>query len=136
MTAEDLNVIAFQLGRRPRDVTGVAVRCPFGRPAVIETAPVLSDGTPNPTLLYVTCPTLAAAVSRVEAGGGVRRLRARYGEDDHLRELLDEITALYRERRASLAAEGAAGRGGAAGDDAMRSGCHDAMRGARFDGAG
>ena len=132
MTPEDHSVIALQLGRRPRDVTGVAVRCPFGRPAVIETAPVLSDGTPNPTLLYVTCPTLAAAVSRVEAGGGVRRLRARYGEDDRLRALLDEITTLYRERRAFLAAEGADERAGESDDGATSPGGCGTTRPARL----
>ncbi len=107
VTADDLKVIALQLGRRPRDVTGIAYRCPFGRAAVIETAPVLSDGTPNPTLLYLTCPVLAAAVSRVEASGGVRRLRSRYAEDKGTQVVLDEITGLYRCRRALLADVGA-----------------------------
>lgn len=118
VTADDRSVIALQLGRRPRDLTGVAGRCPFGRPVVIETAPVLSDGTPNPTLLYLTCPVLAAAVSRVEAGGGVRRLRARYAEDERLRALLDEVTASYRRRRAVLAAESPSGDSDRLGDAA------------------
>ena len=114
----DLCIIAGQLGRPPRDVTGIAVRCPFGRPAVIETAPVLSDGTPNTTLLYLTCPTLTVAVSRSEAGGGVQRLRDRCHSDGRLRAHLDVLTALYQERRASLAGDGrnllrpAAGIGG------------------------
>lgn len=100
--AADRAVIARQLRREPHDLTGVAARCPFGRPAVIETAPVLSGGEPNPTLLYVTCPTVVAAVSRVEAAGGVRRFKAAVGADPHLREALAALTAAYRARRAEL----------------------------------
>ncbi len=67
LTGEEQAIIAVQLGREPRDVSGVAARCPFGCPAVIETRPWLSGGAPNPTLLYLTCPVLVTAVSRLEA---------------------------------------------------------------------
>ena len=99
----DRAVIAGELGRRPRDLTGIAARCPFGYPAVIETAPVLTGGAPNPTLLYVTCPSLANAVSRVEARGGVRLLKAACRTDESLRQVLLDVTRLYQERRAALA---------------------------------
>ncbi len=98
----DQAVIAGELGREPRDLTGVAVRCPFGYPAVTESAPVLTGGAPNPTLLYVTCPALDTVISRVEATGGVRELRAVCLQDQRLRTLLEEITRSYRERRAVL----------------------------------
>ena len=55
-------------GRRGACV-GVAHRCPCGLPDVVETAPRLPDGTPFPTLYYLTCPRAAAAVSRLEAAG-------------------------------------------------------------------
>lgn len=103
--AADRAVIARQLRREPHDLTGVAVRCPFGRPAVIETAPVLSGGEPNPTLLYLTCPTVVAAISGVEAAGGVRRLKAAVRADPHLREALSALTGAYRARRAELLEE-------------------------------
>ncbi len=99
----DQAVIAGQLGRRPHDLTGVPVRCPFNYPAVIETAPVLTGGAPNPTLLYLTCPTMVVAVSRAEAAGGVRALKSAVEADVTLRDLLDRITALYRRRRIELA---------------------------------
>ncbi len=102
VTPAERAVIALQLGRTPRDLTGVAVRCPFGHAVVIETAPVLSDGTPNPTLLYLTCPTLSAAVSRVEAGGGVRVFKDAVRDDPCLRAALERITTLYRARRTAL----------------------------------
>jgi exopolyphosphatase/guanosine-5'-triphosphate,3'-diphosphate pyrophosphatase len=107
--AADRAVIARQLRREPHDLTGVAVRCPFGRPAVIETAPVLSTGEPNPTLLYLTCPTVVAAISRVEGEGGVRRFKEAVESDAGLRTVLETMTEWYRARRAALA-----GRQGAA----------------------
>jgi uncharacterized protein len=100
----DLRVVAGQLGRPPRGVTGVAARCPFGYPAVIETAPVLG-GAPNPTLLYLTCPTMASAVSRAEAAGGVREFRAFVGVDVEAGRTLRTVTASYQARRAALAGE-------------------------------
>ena len=47
----------------------VAHRCPCGLPDVVETAPRLPDGTPFPTLYYLTCPRAAAAIGRLEAAG-------------------------------------------------------------------
>jgi hypothetical protein len=51
----------------------VVVRCPFGAPAVTEQSPYAVDGEPFPTTYYLTCRHLVAAVSRLEAGGGVER---------------------------------------------------------------
>jgi exopolyphosphatase / guanosine-5'-triphosphate,3'-diphosphate pyrophosphatase len=99
----DAAVVAGQLGRVPRDVTGIAVRCPFGFPAVIETAPLMSGGRPNPTLLYLTCPTLTSSVSGIEAGRGVRAFRDMCREAPALGATVDEVATLYRERRAYLA---------------------------------
>jgi exopolyphosphatase/guanosine-5'-triphosphate,3'-diphosphate pyrophosphatase len=98
----DRRMVAAELRRMPRDLTGIAARCPFGYPAVTETAPVLSGGEPNPTLLYLTCPELATIVSQVESAGGVRSLRALARADLPLRAMLDDITRAYRERRIAL----------------------------------
>jgi len=65
--------VARQLGREPRAFRRVVVRCPFGRPAVTEQSPYTSSGQPFPTTYYLTCPHLVAAVSRLEAAGGVER---------------------------------------------------------------
>jgi uncharacterized protein len=51
----------------------VAVRCPFGAPAVTEQSPYAPDGEPFPTTYYLTCRHLVTAVSRLEAAGGVER---------------------------------------------------------------
>ena len=69
----DRAIVATQLGREPRAFGRVAVRCPFGRPAVTEQSPYDPDGEPFPTTYYMTCRHLVAAVSRLEAAGGVER---------------------------------------------------------------
>ncbi len=69
----DREIVARQLGRPPRAFRRVAVRCPFGRPAVSEQEPFDENGQPFPTQFYVTCPHLVAAISRLEAAGGVER---------------------------------------------------------------
>ena len=66
-------VIAAQLGREPRAFLRVALRCPFGFPAVTEQSPYDKDGKPFPTGYYLTCPHLVASVARLEAAGGVER---------------------------------------------------------------
>ncbi len=75
-SSEDLDTIARQLGRPPRAFAGVAARCPHGRPAAIEQRAYLASGEPFPTTFYLTCPAAVAAVSRLEATGGVARYEA------------------------------------------------------------
>lgn len=73
---EDRAVVARQIGREPRAFRRVAVRCPFGRPAVTEQSPYDPGGEPFPTTYWLTCRWLVAAVARLEAGGGVERWTA------------------------------------------------------------
>jgi uncharacterized protein len=76
----DEAVIAAQLGRAPRGLLAVAHRCPCGLPDVAETAPRLPDGSPFPTLYYLTCPRASAAVSKLEAAGVMRDMTARLAD--------------------------------------------------------
>jgi len=85
-SAADAAAVAAQLGREPRALLAVAHRCPCGLPDVVETAPRLSDGTPFPTLYYLTCPRAAAAVSRLEAAGLMREMTRRTAADPGLRQ--------------------------------------------------
>jgi hypothetical protein len=80
----DEEIVERQLGRRPRAFRGVVVRCPFGRPAVTEQAPFDDAGHPFPTQFWVTCPQLVAAISRLEAAGGVERWSRAAAEDPEL----------------------------------------------------
>jgi hypothetical protein len=70
---DDRAMVERQLGRAPRSFRRVVCRCPFGAPAVTEQDPYDADGEPFPTTYYLTCTHLVAAVSRLEAAGGVDR---------------------------------------------------------------
>lgn len=98
----DLEIVARQLGRTPRAFRRVAVRCPFGKPAVTEQAPFDADGHPFPTQFYVTCPHLVAAISRLEAAGGVERWTRAAVEDAELRASLADAQADQRRLRPEL----------------------------------
>ncbi|MDQ1486395.1 MAG: uncharacterized protein QOJ62_2088 [Actinomycetota bacterium] len=77
----DLAAVRRQLGRPPRGVLAVAHRCVCGLPDVVETAPRLPDGTPFPTLYYLTCPRAASAVGTLEAAGLMRDMTQRLQSD-------------------------------------------------------
>jgi hypothetical protein len=83
-TEKDLNCIEVQLGRTPRDVHAIAYRCPCGNPAVVETPPRLSDGTPFPTFYYATFPRLTAAISTLESTGLMADMNERLATDAQL----------------------------------------------------
>ena len=83
-TKEDLDAIKDQLGRSPRDVHAIAYRCPCGKPAVVETPPRLSDGTPFPTFYYATCPRLTGAISTLETTGMMMQMQDRLATDPEL----------------------------------------------------
>lgn len=82
----DLELVAAQLGRPPRGARAVAHRCPCGLPDVVETTPRLEDGTPFPTLYYLTCPRAVAACSRLESAGVMKELNARLAAEPALAE--------------------------------------------------
>ena len=81
---DDLAAVEAQLGRPPRDTVAVAHRCPCGNPDVVATSPRLGDGTPFPTLYYLTCPRAASLVGTLEAGGRMREMTTRLAADDEL----------------------------------------------------
>jgi hypothetical protein len=80
----DRAAVESQLGRPPRGLRAVAHRCTCGLPDVVETEPVLDDGTPFPTLYYLTCPRAASWVGRLEADGVMAAMTARLATDDDL----------------------------------------------------
>jgi hypothetical protein len=111
---DDRAVVERQLGRPPRAFRRVAVRCPWGRPAVTEQDPYDAAGEPFPTTYYLTCPHLVAGVARLEAAGGVERWTDAVAAEPSLADALARATDEQRRLRRELAA----GRTGA---DAGRS---------------
>src|SRR5262249_24861347 len=70
----DLAAVEAQLDRTPRGVRRIVHLCPCGNPDVVETAPRLPDGTPFPTLFYLTCPKAASAIGTLEASGLMKEM--------------------------------------------------------------
>jgi hypothetical protein len=100
---DDRSVVSRQLGRAPRAFKRVAVRCPFGRPAVTEQEPYDPAGEPFPTTYWLTCRHLVTAVSRLEAAGGVERWSAATVRDPALGESLEQANEEQRAIRRELA---------------------------------
>lgn len=69
ISAEDLEIVSEQLGRPARSMLEVSARCICGNPVVVKTKPKLEDGTPFPTLYYLTHPAATASMSRLESAG-------------------------------------------------------------------
>lgn len=113
---DDRELVARQLGREPRAFRRVAVRCPFGRPAVTEQFPRDETGRPFPTQYYVTCPALVAAISRVEAAGGVERFTRAVRDSPELAASLARADAEQRAIRPELDA----GIGGSTRDGSLK----------------
>ena len=121
---DDRTVVARQLGREPRAFRRVVVRCPFGAPAVTEQEPYDEAGNPFPTTYYLTCPHLVAAVSRLEAAGGVERWSHAADADPVLAESRERANAEQRDLRRLLAS----GRAGSDGGSSLELGVGGAAR--------
>jgi hypothetical protein len=98
ISAADQAAVAAQLGREPRALREVAHRCPCGLPTVVQTSPRLADGTPFPTLYYLTCARLRSLVSSMEADGVMQEMTERLAADPVL-------AAAYKRAHESYLAE-------------------------------
>ena len=102
-TSADLAAVARQLGREPRGVRAVAHRCSCGDPDVVETEPRLPDGTPFPTMYYLTCPRAAGLIGTLEAGGTMREMQDRLASDPDLAAAYRAAHEDYLARRETIA---------------------------------
>jgi len=121
---DDRVLVEAQLGREPRAFRRVVARCPYGFPAVTEQNPYDADGDPFPTSYYLTCPQLVAAVSRLEAEGGVERWGSRARQDAALAASLARATDEQRRLRRDLARD-RIGKDGGSSLDLGIAGAHD-----------
>ena len=99
LDARDVRAVGLQLGREPRAIRAVAHRCGCGLPDVVETNPRLEDGTPFPTLYYLTCPRAASLIGQLESSGLMKEMTARLAEDPELQARYDEAARDYVARR-------------------------------------
>jgi hypothetical protein len=99
----DLQAVSEQLGRPARGIVAVVSRCPSGHPNVVKTEPRLPDGTPFPTLYYVTCPRVSGAIGTLEASGLMTEMTARLAQDTELAQAYAAAHAAYLAEREALA---------------------------------
>ncbi len=100
---EDEATVTLQLGREPRGTWHTCARCRFGRPTVIETLPTLPDGSPFPTLYYLTCPWLVEFVGGLESACAVSEWASTLASDESLAIRMRAADIEYRSRRAAAA---------------------------------
>jgi hypothetical protein len=82
--AGDLAAMERQLGRPVRGAVAVAARCVCGAPVVVQTAPLLDDGTPFPTTFYLTHPAARSGIGRLESEGLMADMNRRLAADADL----------------------------------------------------
>ena len=101
-TKKDLASVSKQLGRPVRDIVAIAARCACGNPIVVQTKPRLEDGTPFPTLYYLTLPAATSAVSTLEAEGLMTKLQDQLAQNDDLAKNYQSAHLSYLSDRAEL----------------------------------
>lgn len=88
-----------QIGRPLRADSDVAATCPLGLPVVAEVPPILDDGTPFPTMYWLTCPLAVTRIGRLESIGGVRRLERWFAAQAERSEALEAAHRRYQRER-------------------------------------
>jgi len=101
-TERDLEVVSAQLGRPVRGVLAVAARCACGNPTVVKTAPRLPDGTPFPTLYYLTHPAATIAMSQLEAAQLMVEMQERLADDAEFRAQYQRAHEAYLAEREAI----------------------------------
>jgi uncharacterized protein len=99
---DDGEVVEVQIGRALRADSEVVARCHLGLPVVIKVPPVLADGTPFPTLYWLTCPLATTRIGRLEGAGGVKRMEHKAETDPDFGESLARAHHSYRRERDAL----------------------------------
>jgi uncharacterized protein len=96
---DDAIDVQAQLGRPVRGRWAVARRCHLGIPMVIENHPRLDDGSPFPTLFWLTCPILVKRASRLESAGSMAQINDVLAKDPALRSRVAESLEKLQSRR-------------------------------------
>ena len=99
----DKQRIQVQLGRVPRDIVAISFRGACGNPAVVMTEPRLADGTPFPTLYYLTCPKLNSEIGTLESIGFMKELEDLIANDKELKSSYQQAHLSYIKERQALA---------------------------------
>lgn len=108
ITDEDRKIVREQLGKDPRGLLDIPVRCRYGYPAVLTTKPLIRDEGEFevfPTLYWLSCPKRVEEVARIESNGYVRKLEKEIGTTPGLKKEYREAEERYLETQRSLLTE-------------------------------
>lgn len=97
--SEDRGTVEAQIGRPLRAESQVVARCHLDMPVVVRVPPRLDDGTPFPTLFWLTCPLATTRIGRLESAGGVKRMESKARSDVEFGAALDRAHAAYAAQR-------------------------------------
>jgi hypothetical protein len=119
---DDRWVVEVQIGRPLRAGSEVVSRCHLGLPVVVRVPPLLDDGTPFPTLYWLTCPLASFRIGRLEASGGVKRMEAKAAAEPAFAAALDDAHRAYAAERDALVPPGGGPRpsGGVGGSEGIK----------------
>ena len=101
-TDADIVEVSAQLGRQARGVLAIGARCICGNPVVVKTAPRLDDGTPFPTLYYLTHPAATAEMSRLEADHLMVEMQDALAHDEDLKAQYQRAHESYLAQREAI----------------------------------
>lgn len=99
---DDRQVIEVQIGRPLRAQSDVVARCHLGLPVVIRVPPHLDDGTPFPTMYWLTCPLATTRIGRLEGAGGVKRMESKAAAEPEFAVALERAHSAYAVERDAL----------------------------------
>lgn len=105
LSEQDHKVIVTQLGREPRGVLGVPLRCSYGYPQIIANRPINceEEGVKVfPTVFWLTCPYLKKAVSQLESEGVISEIEIKIAEDPDFAAAVEQNHVDHAELRQEL----------------------------------
>jgi hypothetical protein len=98
----DRCAVAQQLGRAPRGLLQITARCACSAPAAVSVQPRLPDGTPFPTLFWLTLPAARYWVSKLESSGTMAQFNRQLDRNPALRADYLRAHAHYLDARRAL----------------------------------
>ena len=91
--------VEIQLNRKVRSNINVVAKCHFDLPVVVDVPKNLDDGTPFPTMYWLTCPMYVKKVSTLESNGMVKDLDNQLVDNKKLNKLWRKRQKSYENER-------------------------------------
>ncbi len=98
ISKKDNEIIARQIQREPRNLHGVARRCPHQCPQVSVNYPLSKkeqDADFFPTVFWLTCPGAVRLVGKIEDQGFIRRIQEHVNSNSGLSEIVQAAHQEY-----------------------------------------